>query len=352
MRLRLPRFRHHGEQLLYDAAEALLNVRARIGLGIEHVAGPERVALEPTEMAVVCLVRDGVPWLPTFLRHYEALGAKHIFFLDNGSTDGTVEMARRHPKVTVFSSELPFDRYQIAFRRWMLKNLTRGGWGYCCDVDELLAYPFCETLPLERLLAYLNRHGYTGVVGQVLDMFSAEPLASIQGRREEDIEAAYRYYDLSDIQTRRDLNWFEENEVDHQDIASLRGGIRGRVFGTRRAMLTKHALFRMDGEVQPFASGAHFAANARMADLTVAIRHYKFVGAFEEQARRAVREGQYYRGSKAYRRYTEVYDRRPDLRLHSDTARAYRGSAALLEEGFLVASERYRRWAREHSEAA
>lgn len=344
------RYRHHWEQLEYALSEALLKVRWPLRWGIEHVGGPERVDLGPTDLAIVCVVRNGAPWLPTFLRYHRELGVRHIFFLDNGSTDGTVDLALRHEGVTVFSTGLAFSRYQIAFRRWMLEHLTRGGWGCSCDVDELFSYPFCETLPLERLLEYLNRHRYTGVVGQVLDMFSAEPLAEIQGRADEDLEEVYRYYDLADIEKNREEEWFEENEVENDEIRSFEGGIRGRVFGTTWSTLTAHRLFKVDAGVEPFSSGAHFASGARMADLTVAIRHYKFIGAFEEHTRRGARNGQYYRDSRTYRRYRDVYDARPDLELHGDTAREYRGTEALLDEGFLVASERYRRWARENAE--
>jgi hypothetical protein len=37
------------------------------------------------------LVRDGRPYVRSFVAHYSSMGVKHLIFLDNGSTDGTVE---------------------------------------------------------------------------------------------------------------------------------------------------------------------------------------------------------------------------------------------------------------------
>jgi Glycosyl transferase family 2 len=37
------------------------------------------------------LVRDGRPYVRSFVEHYSSMGVKHLIFLDNGSTDGTVE---------------------------------------------------------------------------------------------------------------------------------------------------------------------------------------------------------------------------------------------------------------------
>src|SRR5215210_6417977 len=68
---------------------------------VEHVDGPEEVAIEPDELVVLCLVRDGRPYVRSFLEHYASMGVKHMVFLDNGSTDGTVEALQEYDDVTV-----------------------------------------------------------------------------------------------------------------------------------------------------------------------------------------------------------------------------------------------------------
>ncbi len=63
-----------------------------IHLSVEHLHGPEEVSYEADELVVVCLVRDGRPYVNSYVEHYLSLGVKHLFFLDNDSTDGTVEV--------------------------------------------------------------------------------------------------------------------------------------------------------------------------------------------------------------------------------------------------------------------
>ena len=58
-----------------------------VHLSVEHLHGPEEVAYGTGELVVVCLVRDGRPYVNSYVEHYFSLGAKHIFFLDNNSKD-------------------------------------------------------------------------------------------------------------------------------------------------------------------------------------------------------------------------------------------------------------------------
>lgn len=75
---------------------------------VEHLHGPTEVPYGGEELVVVCLVRDGRPYVRSFVEHYRSLGAKHIFFLDNGSTDGTVEALQEYEGVTVLRTQLPY----------------------------------------------------------------------------------------------------------------------------------------------------------------------------------------------------------------------------------------------------
>src|SRR3712207_959001 len=75
---------------------------------IEHLHGPEEITYGEDELVLVCIVRDGRPYIKSFVEHYFSLGVKHLVFLDNNSTDGTVEMLRNYDGVTVLRTELPY----------------------------------------------------------------------------------------------------------------------------------------------------------------------------------------------------------------------------------------------------
>jgi predicted RNase H-like nuclease (RuvC/YqgF family) len=70
--------------------------------------------------------------------------------------------------------------------------------------------------------------------------------------------------------------------------------------------------------------------------------HYKFLdGHLHKQAAQAVREGQYYNNSALYKKYLQVLERNPDLRVKQETAREIGSVNDLVENGFLVISEEY-----------
>ena len=53
------------------------------------VHGPgEEVPYGMDEVIVLAVLRDGRAYVKSFVEHYRSLGAKHLVFLDNGSTCG------------------------------------------------------------------------------------------------------------------------------------------------------------------------------------------------------------------------------------------------------------------------
>jgi hypothetical protein len=341
-----------GRRARIAARSTVLAARAAVGSGIAHVSGPARVPVGEREVVVLCLVRNGMAHLATFLRHYRRLGVAHVVFLDNGSSDGTVEYLSAQPSVSVFRSLLSFRRYEAAFKRWMVRRFGRTrGWCLVADADELFEYPYADVLPLPEFLRYLDTHGYDAVVAQNLEMIPHESIAAIQGRDVADLERTHRYYDLSDIRPVRQALWLDRNHVDLHDIVSHTGGIWESVFGYRGSMLTKQPLFRARGSVRVFPYNVHFVTGAHLADVTCVFRHYKYTGRFVAHVQEELQRRQHYGNAEVFEHYRRALERDADLTLYRSTARVYEGAAALLESGFLVASDRYRAWARERSAA-
>jgi len=316
---------------------------------IEHLYGPEEVAYEADELVVVCLVRDGRPYVKSFVEHYASMGTKHIFFLDNESTDGTVEALKKYDNVTVLRTALPFKRYALLVRQYLIERFGRGRWCLCVDIDELFDYPYSDIVGLGSLLRYLNERSYTAVAAQMLDMFPEEPLSG-SGRPselpDEPLKERHRFYDVSNISriTMRGHPLFRNNTLESSEVEALRGGIRQTLFGFR-ANLTKFPLVFSDGRVTPFDGSTHWVDNARIADLTCVLLHYKFLdGYLREQAAQAVREEHHYDNSAEYKEYLRVLEGNPTLRVKQDTSKEIQGVNDLVENGFLIVSEDYIGW--------
>src|SRR5215203_2830578 len=320
-----------------------------LGSSIEHLHGPEEVDYEPDELVVVCNVRDGRPYVKSFVEHYRSLGAKHLFFLDNNSTDGTVEALQNYDNTTVLRSKLPYKGYRLAFKRFLIGRFgKRERWCLYADIDELFEYPYSDVVGLDSFLGYLNSNSYTAVAAQMLDMFPEEPLS---GREEtlqdEPLKERYRFYDISYL-TRMSIKErlrLRNNTLESDDIEFFSGGIRGAIFGAR-PHLTKHPLVFLDGRVKPMEGLAldsdHWVANAKIADISCVLLHYKFLdGYFHKQAAQAVQEENYWNDSADYKRYLQVLDKNPTLQVKRESARELRGVNDLVENGFLVVSEEY-----------
>jgi hypothetical protein len=314
---------------------------------VEHVRGPEEVTYTMDELVVLCLVRNGRPYVSSFVEHYSSMGVKHMVFLDNGSTDGTVEALKSYDNVTVLQSMLPFKRYQMLMKQYLIERFGRGRWTLSVDMDELFDYPYSDVVSLKALLGYLNENSYTAVVAQMLDMFPQEPVSDAVSDEDEPLKELHRFYDISNV---REQDYWEfpfvsgvGNVLANEEIGIYRNGIQNTVFGTLPA-LTKHPLILLDGEVKPVDRSAHSVSNARIADLTCVLFHYKFTNHLYELIRDAARRENYMRDSGKQKKWLKVLEETPELLVKSDTSRELKDVNDLVENGFLIVSEEYMSW--------
>src|ERR671920_1568930 len=178
---------------------------------IEHLYGPEEVPYAEDELVLLCLLRDGRPYLKSFVEHHFSMGVKHMFFLDNGSTDGTVDALKEYENVTVLRTGLPFERYELSVRQYLVERFCqKGRWCLYADMDELFDYPYSDVVSLDSLLRYLNERSYTAVVAQMLDMFPEKPLSDVSSDEDERLKEVYRFYDISNV---RQQNYWEDPHV-------------------------------------------------------------------------------------------------------------------------------------------
>ena len=306
---------------------------------LEHLHGPETIAYKKDELVVLCLLRNGGPFVEAFVEHYSSLGAKHLVFLDNGSEDGTIEILKGYENVTVLRSQLPYKKYQIVFKKYLIERFGRGRWSLYVDVDELFDYPFSDVVGLGSFLGYLNGEGYTAVVAYMLDMFSEKPLS------EEDdpvpLKESHRFCDISNVLAH---NYREVgdvgNVISNEEIEILRGGVQGRLFGIY-PILMKHPLIFLDDEIKPMDLSDHWVGNARVADVTGVLFHYKLSSSLFTAVRREVEEKRYVNRRGKYEKYLSVLEENPSLSIKGETAREVRHVNDLVGTRFLIVSEKY-----------
>jgi hypothetical protein len=326
-----------GRAIEFDLRGRLLPGRVR------HVHGPTAVEYGVDQLITITVVRNGRAYLPAFLEHHRRLGVVHMVFLDNGSTDGTLDLLRGEAGVTVLATDAPYAKYENTMKRYLADRFSAGRWNLCVDIDEHFDYPYSHQLPLSGFLGYLNARGYTAVVAQMLDLFAATALVELPPEPDGIDVGRYDHYDTAAVDRRA----YEWSDVSNPDVHMHWGGIRRAVFGTDNG-LTKAALVNMDGRVQPFLNW-HHALGARVADVTGVLRHYPFTAGFRDKVLDAVASRRYGGTTTGeYEKYAAALARDPALTLARGTARRYIGLEPLIDDGFIVATEDYRRWLQQY----
>jgi hypothetical protein len=157
----------------------------------------------------------------------------------------------------------------------------------------------------------------------------------------------HRFYDISGLERvsrkERSRRLSTDNiTLESDEIEWFSGGLRRTIFDLPGPWLTKYPLVFCDGSLEPVPP--HGVRNARIADLSCVLFHYKFLKNFREKAVRAAREEQYHSKSRAYKRYLDTLEQNPELRLRLESAKEVVSVNELLESRFLVASEDYVGW--------
>jgi len=306
---------------------------------VRHVHGPRKIVYGRDELLVLCVVRNGALHVKSFLEHHLTLGATHVVLLDNGSTDATIDLARAYDRVTILRTTCPYRIYETILKRYLVDRFSRDRWNLFVDIDERFDYPYSNLIDVRRLLTYLNAHGYTAVLAQMLDLFGDGPLDRVRSTPDDSLRETCPYYDISAVETHD----YTFGNPANPAIKMHAGGIRKAVFGTANG-LTKAALIFASSELVPFV-GWHHTDRASIADFSGVLLHYPFLSTFYERVKEAVRSDRYrVSASGEYRQYWSKLKETPHLSLKQETARRFEGVNSLLESGFLVVSEQYRRW--------
>lgn len=314
----------------------------RFKKNVRHLFGPTDLGLSENDVVLLCVLRDCEPYMEEFLDHHFSLGVRHAVLMDNGSVDRTVEIARKHDGVTMLRMDLLFGKYSIRARHYLISRFTGQGWALVVDGDELFDFPYSRDIGVTGLVRYLNQNGYSAMNANMLDMFPEGPLL-----RDRDDGGSFRqrhaWYDISHVE-KLPYEFSEveaQVETDSPDLRKFYGGIMRQVFGGN-AWLFKHPLLAPRKGARLISS--HHVADARVADVSGVLLHYKFVPGFMTTFSRIAREGSHRGRTDDYRMFIDRFTTDPDLSFRNATAQRLDQVDDLLDHDFMVASKRYREW--------
>jgi hypothetical protein len=318
--------------------------RLRFAANLRHLHGPRRPDIVPGEVVLIALVRNGAYYLDAFFQHYRAMGAKHFVFIDNGSTDATIERIRAEPGTIIDQCRLPLARYEDLIRQYPAQTYGRNRWCLYVDMDEIFDFEGRAQIGIHGLIRYLEQHRYTAFVAQMIEMFPKQPLSEVADLPYDKVLESFRYFDLSAVDKypyhASEIPFsalLQDNTLADPGVSFCFGGIRQKVFG-EHCCLTKHPLV-FNGEGVTPAPHPHLSMGVHCADVTGVIKHYKFANDPLARDAASIASGDLAHGED--RKRAEVLGTRPELSLFSLDARRWNRVELLYRGGFLTNSQSY-----------
>jgi len=238
--------------------------------------------------------------------------------------------------VTWFHSTPPPVSKRPIARDWTDALRDRFGCGHWCltlDANELLCFPAMEQLTLHDLTQYCDRHRCEGLFTLLLDLYPAGALSDAPYSAGESLIEAFPFFDAAGYVASRGVTF---------PPISVNGGPRRRVFGGQRpdkifAVLRKTPLIRWRQGIA-YRSVTHTHSPIRLADITGALLHFKFMKDFAafvtEEAARGERLPQ-------YESYARTVSEQPDLVIRAERSCRYEDSRQLVELGLMKSSRQF-----------
>jgi len=276
------------------------------------------------------------------------LGISRFFFIDNGSTDGSLEYLLEQDDCHVFGCSGKFFAENVEPPVW--SNALRGvhGEGHWClslDADEMFVYPRCEDVPLGKFCQYLDNLDVSAVVALVIDMYGEEAILRATYERGKSFLSACPYFD-------RALGYEVPLDSGYPSVLT-RSKFRERAFWSgqhkRRhpPCITQVPLVKWQ-KGMAYLVAQHALNFARLSDLQTAVLHFKFLPGFYKSIATSLKENDKVKeqGLDERRAYVDALRRDPDLALLGSDSVRYRDASQLVDLGWMKTSAPYEDYVR------
>jgi len=296
------------------------------------------VPIAPHEIRLFMTVRNESLRLPFMLRYYFSRGVNRIFVVDNNSSDNTADLVLSGKNTHLFLTK-ELHATQAPRVDLLLRRYGMGHWCLVVDADEVLIYPYCETLTLRELCNFLDRESSNAMDCILLDMYPGVPLSEVMYEADSDPLLTAPWFDKSPYTTGcGGPLYIREENIIYEGMERIFGGMRNRLFGVN-ACLSKFPLIKFNKRMF-LSQGTHFVQNAWPSDIRGALLHFKYLQDFAVNVQREVQRNQHWHNAVEYRKYLSRLNGSLDLNFHSPLSTRFTDSHQLVALNLMRSSER------------
>lgn len=327
------------------------------------------------DVTAVVLCHNEALRLPYFLKHHKESGIGHFLVVDNGSTDGSSDILRDDPDVTLFPSTKPYSEFKSIWRELLANHYLVGKWACFPDVDELLVHPTWQKESLPAYLARLDAHNYECLLTIMVDMYPSDEEDTNYMPGQPFLDYA-PYFDAGNYR----LDYYRRKKLRSElptPAVRFRGGARERMFhkhtmhhGVPFEVRLNKYIFPLTNSFEPkwtwrllhnvfrpfldrmvskpglpnmskvplirwkegcgFRGGVHrLTKKINVSPDLGALLHFKYLSDFSERVEYNISRAQHDRGGAHYQLYSEVSQKGAKMQFHFDGTYRFDGIESL-----------------------
>ncbi|MEM6938598.1 MAG: glycosyltransferase family 2 protein [Pseudomonadota bacterium] len=275
-------------------------------------------SIRQDDILLFCTQRNEMVRLPYFLQYYRKQGVGHFFFVDNDSTDGSLEYLAEQPDVSIWRTRASYRRarFGMDWLTWLHMKYAHGHWVLTVDPDEFLVYPFCDTRPLRALTDWLDASSIRSFSAMLLDMYPKGPLNAQPYQPGQDPMEIACWFDSGNYTISRNYRF---------NNLWIQGGPRARAFfpqqPERAPALNKVPLVKWHRRYA-YVSSTHMLLPRGLNQVydewggekaSGVLLHAKFLDTFGAKTEEEIARGEHYAGSREYKAYVSQLKSDPQL---------------------------------------
>ncbi len=283
------------------------------------ITGIKKEELSELDVVLITAIKDSAPFLPFFIEHYVKIGITKFAFIDNNSTDNSVNIiqefsSRKEISVDIWHTNDTYNGIKLmGWRNRLMKYYGLGHWYICVDSDELLV---CEQNNIHDLITFLKSENVLAAGAVMIDLYPKASFKDMTKISNKDIINEYRFFDKCNY----------TYSANRKYKYRVFGGSRYRMFKITPSLQKFPVIFATPDLIGINPHFWHPYNVNNKAKFNTGLLHYKFLPNHHDEYAKNAEKGLYYNNSSEYKVYVAKIEETPDATFYDvDISKEYTG---------------------------